>query len=76
MKHIKDVFAKWLRLKEVKKLKITAGVPEYYLSPHIIIIAIFEDSEESVQLSEEFEYELLSGDLKASNRIIVYSLFK
>ncbi|ASJ16544.1 hypothetical protein A3L04_05375 [Thermococcus chitonophagus] len=76
MRHIRDVFANWLGLKEVKKLKITAGVPEYGLNPHIMIIAIFEDSEKSVQLSEEFEYELLSGDLKASNRIIVYSLFK
>ncbi|AIU69261.1 hypothetical protein TEU_02280 [Thermococcus eurythermalis] len=70
------ILPEWLDKPEVREIKITAGTPEGGLNPHIVIIAKFKDSEEAVDMSEDFEYQLLSADPKVSNRILVYSLFE
>jgi len=74
--YLRRILPEWLSNPEVKEIKVTAGTPEGGINPHVVIIAKFRDSEEAVDLSEEFEYQLLSADPKVSNRILVYSLFE
>lgn len=74
--YLRRILPEWLNKPEVREIKVTAGTPEGGINPHVVIIAKFRDSEEAVDLSEEFEYQLLSADPKVSNRILVYSLFE
>jgi len=74
--YLRRILPEWLNKPKVREIKVTAGTPEGGINPHVVIIAKFRDSEEAVDLSEEFEYQLLSADPKVSNRILVYSLFE
>jgi len=74
--YLREILPGWLNKPEVREIKVTAGTPEGGINSHVVIIAKFRDSEEAVDLSEDFEYQLLSADPKVSNRILVYSLFE
>ncbi len=74
--YLRRVLPEWLSKPEVREIKVTAGTPEEGINPHAVIIAKFKDSEEAVDMSEDFEYQLLSADPKVSNRILVYSMFE
>lgn len=74
--YLRRILPEWLNKPEVMEIKVTAGTPEGGINPHVVIIAKFRDSEEAVDMSEDFEYQLLSADPKVSNRILVYSLFE
>ncbi|ASJ10836.1 hypothetical protein A3L12_05735 [Thermococcus sp. P6] len=75
--YLTNLLPKFLKMPEIKYVKITGGAPEEGFSPHVILIVRFSaDAENVVDLSEELEYKILTADPDISNRILVYSFFE
>ncbi|AIJ05635.1 hypothetical protein JH146_0789 [Methanocaldococcus bathoardescens] len=72
--YIAKYLEKYMRLKELLKVKIFGDIDDSRLYHYIRILPIFEDSDESLDISEELENNIYKSPL--SNRILVFSIFK
>jgi len=72
--YIAKYLEKYMALEELLKVKIFGDIDDSRLYHYIRILPIFEDSDESLDISEELENNIYKSPL--SNRILVFSIFK